>query len=185
MQQWTPVKTNWGEDDIHTVEAMQRVENNLKHLKETPCDDFELIGRTGQGWFTSAATVNMFWVVKKIPARSSLYLREVSKCFPMPDGDRRYCLLRLTSAVSTPSNSQLLWYTKPDANPLVRWISSKSTRKYIEHYNYENLGLKLMTNPLYTNAYLEFVGQMLTPITGRHSPEDTLYMKFHIGYDDI
>ena len=185
MQEWIPLDTDWTIDDLPDVDSFNNIEKDLIHLKERPCDDFDLMGRTGVNWFTSSATVTMFYVVKKIPPRSSLYLREVSKCFPMPDGHKRYVLLQLNTNVSYPSNSNLVWYTAPDKNPLVRWISNKNPNKHIELYHYDGLGLKLMSNPLYVNAYIRFIGQMLTPSTGKFSPEDTLYMRFHIGYDDI
>ena len=185
MQAWEAVKTDWEEDDILLVSDMNRIEGNLKHLKEVPSDDFDLIGRTGRGWFTSAETITHFYVAKRLPARSSLYLREASKCFPNPDGDYKYLGLYISSIVTYPANSNLVWYTAPDNDPLVRWLSAKTGRTFIENYYYEDLGLKLVTNPLYEPAYLSFIGKSFAVAQARTSPEDTMYMRFHIGYDDI
>lgn len=185
IQTWASPVTDWELNSIQNVDDINRVENNLLHLKQSPCEDFDLMGRVGQGWFTSAATIIMFYVAKRIPPRSSLYLREVSKCFPNPDGNKRYVLLKLNSIETYPANTNLNWYTAPDVNPLVRWISTKGSNMYIENYFYSDLGLKLVSNPLYVSAYLSFICESLTSISAKNSPEDTVYMRFHVGYDDI
>ena len=187
IQPWETPKTDFIIDSLHTVDDMNRVENNLLHLKQKPHDDFDLMGRKGQGWYTSAATEVLFWVVKRIPPRTSLYIRESMKCFPNSGGEDQYFALQLDvpAYVTYPLNNHLTWHTAPDTNPLIRWISTKTVRKRIEHYTYDDVGLKLMTNPLYVSAYIQFIARSYCFNTTDHAPEDTIYMRFHIGYNDI
>lgn len=187
IQAWVSPKTDFELNDVPNVDDLNNIEQDLLHLKQYPNDDFDLIGRLGQGWFASAQTFIMFYVVKRIPPRSSVYIREASKCCPNPDGELRYTalLMQASSVVTYPKNENLTWHTAPDPNPLIRWKGSKPTHTQIEHFYYDDLGLKLMTNSLYVSAYVEFVGYMFSLSSGEFSPEDTLYMRFHIGYDDI
>jgi hypothetical protein len=185
IQPWTPTKTDWQPNDVQDYSDMNRLEKNLLHLKKQPCDDFELSGKMDIDTYTSAETIPFWRVVKILPPRSSLYLKEASKGFPQGGGNIRYILLELTSAKSSPSNADLVWHTAPDINPLVRWISIKNSFQFIENYYYPESGLKLVTNPLTVNALLLFTAKSLAPSATLNSSEDTITMLFHIGYNDI
>jgi hypothetical protein len=206
MEAWTPVITTWGLNDIQSVDDINRVENNLKHLKEKECTDFDILGdyfQTGHesnGWWTDARSFLLFSIVKIIPARTTLYLKEVSKWEDATYlGVARYVTLALDAAKTYPANVNLNWFTAPDTTGIVessteqpfktetiRWISTKPSTQAVENFYFADTGLKLVSNPLYVDAYVSFVGRVrATNLSIKSGVKDTLYMHFHMEYDDI
>lgn len=187
IQAWTQMQKEWEQDDIPTVDSLNTVENNLLHLKQKPCEDFDMSGILGRETTTNHP-VPMFNAIKRLPARSTMYLKEVSKCTPRPDGQLLYPRLNLgIRTVTYPAWDDLQWNTAvidPDDIGL-RWVGTEDPHTYYEHYYYEDLGLAIVTNPLYVSATLELWGNMASAALAKHNPENTLYMRFHVGYNDI
>lgn len=184
---WTPMTKQWMQDDIPDVDTLNIIETNLLHLKQRPCEDFDMFGILGRE-VTSGYTQTMFHTIKRLPSRSTLYLKEASKCTPRPDGQLLYPRLNVgTRIVTYPAWEDLQWHT-PTIDPediSLRWVGTEDPHTYFEHYYYEDLGLAIVTNPLYVSATLEIWGNMAPIALAKHNPENSLYMRFHVGYNDI
>lgn len=199
MQEWTPVKTNWEADDVPPVTVFNRIEGNTLHLKETPEEDFELMGKTG----TAHAFVydwhrEVFKTIKRIPARSRLYIREASKVCEGDDADVTDFELLVYSISDYPADSDLTWYTAPFSSHITpndsrtRWWNNVFTNTAMEHHYHdenEGRGHLIMENSTLDPVDLVFIGRLCTYYfpeqTIYYDDRDMLYMKFHVEDMDV